>query len=87
MPSTDLIATREALHAVAEVVLAGPQYRRTGTIRLRVTPGGFGTIKEPDLRVDGADLVAGANRYPLSRTTLRALATAAGVDAGAPTDL
>ena len=82
MPSTDLGATRKALHAVAELVLAGPQYRRSGTIRLRITPGGFGTVTAPDLRVDGIDLVSGTTRVSLKATTPGAVAAAAGVDAG-----
>jgi hypothetical protein len=80
-------ATRRAWHAVAELVLAGPQFRRSGTIRLQVRPGGFGTIKDPDLAVDGAFLVAGERRIALTGTTLRGLADAAGVDVGAPADL
>jgi hypothetical protein len=55
----DLAATRRAWHGVAELVLAGPQYRRAGTIRLRVVPGGFATVAAPDLAVIGGDLVAG----------------------------
>ena len=82
-----LAATRRALHGVAELVLAGPQHRRTGEIRLRVLPGGFGTYTEPDLRVDGAALVAGDRRLPLAGTTGAALAAAAGVEVGAPADL
>ena len=31
--------TRRALHGVAELVLAGPQYDTSQDIRLRVTPG------------------------------------------------
>ena len=37
-----MIETRRALHAVAEQLLAGDLWRRTGRIGLRVTPGGFG---------------------------------------------
>jgi len=55
-----LVRTRLALHGVAELVLAGPQYRRSEDIRLRVTPGGFGTVAEPDLLVGGAFLVVRA---------------------------
>ena len=36
--------TRRSLHGVAELLLAGPQHRAHGTIRLRVTPGGFGGV-------------------------------------------
>jgi hypothetical protein len=86
MVESDFVRTRRALHGVAELIIAGPQYRRSGTIRLRARPGGFGAIAEPDVRVDGAELVAGAVRIPL-RGTYRGLATAAGVDVGAPEGL
>ncbi len=79
--------TRHDLHAVAELLLAGPQYRASGTIRLRVTPGGFGTVAEPQVRVDGGDLVAGEARLRMAGTTLRRLGDAAGLDVGAPVDL
>jgi hypothetical protein len=81
------VATRRCLHGVAELVLAGPQYRTSGTIRLRVVPGGFGTIKEPELRVDGDQLMAGAQRVGLTGTTYAALGAAVGVEVGAPEGL
>ena len=84
MADTDLTATRQALHGVAELVVAGPQYRQSGTIRMRVVPGGFATIAEPDVRVDGAYLVADGVRVPLANTTIADLATEAGVRVGAP---
>src|SRR5690348_16279194 len=84
MPDPVRPTARQALHGVAELVLAGPQYRRSGTIRLRPVPGGFGTIAEPDLRVDGAFLVAGGRRLMLAGTNARELAEAAGVEVGAP---
>ena len=80
-------ATRRALHGVAELLLAGPQHRRSGTIRLRVTPGGFGTVAEPELHVDGPDLVAGPVRLPMDGATYAELGAALGVDPGAPRDL
>src|ERR687898_1263919 len=43
-------ATRGALHAVAEHVLAAALHRSTGRIGLRATPDGFGT---PRFTVDG----------------------------------
>ena len=55
MSPADLDRTRQSLHGVAEMVLAAPQYDTSGSIRLRVTPGGFGTTADPDLRVDGID--------------------------------
>ena len=82
MSEPDLTVTRNSWHGIAELVMAGPQFRRTGTIRLRPTPGGIGTVKEPDLRIDGAFLVVGSRRLPLAGT-IGALAEAAGVDVGA----
>jgi hypothetical protein len=87
MSDASYAESRQALHAVAELVLAGPQYRASGTIRLRVTPGGFGTIAEADLRVEGADLVADDSRVPIDGSTPARLAALAGVDAGAPEGL
>jgi hypothetical protein len=52
-----LADTRRSWHGVAELLLAAPQHARSGTIRLRVTRGGFGTVALPDLRVEGATLV------------------------------
>ncbi len=75
-----LVTTRRSLHGVAELVLAGPQYAASGSIRLRVTPGGFGTESAPDLRVDGTELVTPTGRLPLGGT-YAGLARAAGVTA------
>jgi hypothetical protein len=81
MELATLVRTRKSLHGVAEAVLAGPQFRASKDIRLRVTPGGFGTVADPDLRVDGDVLVAGDVRVPMGGRTYAALATAAGVEA------
>ena len=78
-----LTVTRRSLHAVAEQLLAGPQHRTQGTIRLRITPGGFGQIAGP-WRVDGGELVGPDQRVPLSGT-IADIARAVGVEAGAPT--
>jgi hypothetical protein len=75
---------RRVLHAVAEYLLAGPQYRTSGTIRLRPTDGGFGTVAAPDIRVDGRELVTAHERLELRHATLAELADAAGVEAGPP---
>jgi hypothetical protein len=77
-----LVTTRRSLHAVAEQVLAGPQYRATGSIRLTVLPGGFGQVEGP-LRIQGAALVNGTGRVPLTGT-IADLAAAVGVAPGAP---
>jgi hypothetical protein len=58
--------TRTALHGIAELLLAGPQYAASGTIRLRVLPAGIATVAEPDLRLDGTDLVGPRGRQPLT---------------------
>lgn len=81
-----LTVTRQALHGVAELLLAGPQYELTGSIRLRVTPGGFGTTGAPGLRVEGDHLVTGDHRLCLAGTCA-ALASAADVRARALRDV
>ena len=78
--TSNLEHTRLALHGVAELVLAGPQYAVSHSIRLRVTPGGFGTVAEPDLRVDGLELIAPTTRLRLEGT-FAGLARAAGFEA------
>jgi hypothetical protein len=82
-----IATTRRSWHGLAELVLAGPQYRRSGTIRLRPTVGGFGTVAEPALRVDGVELVAAGRPVPLADRSYAEVAAAAGVDAGAPAGL
>jgi hypothetical protein len=76
--ATDLAKTRRSLHAVAELVLAGPQYRRSGTIRLRVTPGGLATVTDPEVRVDGVRLVTGDQQWSIAGHSCAELAEAIG---------
>ncbi|HEV7846109.1 MAG TPA: hypothetical protein VGO83_07640 [Thermoleophilaceae bacterium] len=80
-----LVATREALHRVAERVIAPARQRANGKIGLRWTLGGFGTPffgADAQIRVDGAELVIdtppGQRRQPLS--TVRDAAAAIGFD-------
>lgn len=87
MESIALSRARRALHAVAELVLAGPQFRRSGTIRLRVAPGGFATTREPALAVVGGEVVAGDRRLAIDGHSCADLAAATGVDVGPPADL
>ncbi|MGA8248055.1 MAG: hypothetical protein WB797_14225 [Nocardioides sp.] len=86
MTATALKRTRLSLHGVAELVLAGPQYAAHHDIRLRVTPGGFGTVTGPDLRVDRLELVTPSARLPLDGS-FAGLARAAGVEARALRDV
>lgn len=76
---TNLARTRLSLHAVAELLLAGPQYDASGTIRLRVVPGGFGTTTEPKLSVVGVALVAGPKEVLLDGRTIGEVAQDVGV--------
>jgi len=79
----DLTRTRTSLHGIAELLLAGPQYAESGTIRLRIVPGGIATVASPDLRVEGSELVAESGRRPLAGTYSQ-LAASVGVTAQAP---
>ncbi len=77
---SDLVATRRSLHALAELVLAGPQHALTGRIVLTVKPEGFGTILEPELTVSGTELVTSdGRRIPLDGRTVAAVAQDADV--------
>jgi hypothetical protein len=87
-----LVETRQALHAVAEHVLAPARFAATGRIGLRATPNGFGTPPFPDTEgerqvcVRHTDLVAcdadGERSAPI--TTLRDAAAFVDVTPGAP---
>jgi hypothetical protein len=79
--------TRRSWHAVAELVLAGPQYRRSGKIRLRIVPDGFATVNEPGVRVGGTDLFANGEQIDINGRTCAELAEWAGLDAGKPEKL
>ncbi len=85
MDEQTLVGTRRSLHGVAELLLAGPQYRAHGTIRLRVTPGGFGCVVNP-ARVEGARLVWPGGQVALVGSC-RELAAALVVDPAPPEGL
>jgi hypothetical protein len=72
--------TRRCWHGLAELVLAGPQHRRSGTIRLRIVEGGFATVKDPQLSVVG-DRVGDV---AVEGLTFAEVAARLGVDVGAP---
>lgn len=76
---TEPAATRISLHAVAELLLAGPQYQASGTIRLRTVPGGFGCVAAPHTRVEGTHLVTPRASVPLDGLAVAEVAAAAGL--------
>jgi hypothetical protein len=80
-PDPVLVSTRRALHGVAELVLAGPQYAASAEIALRVVPGGFATTAGPQVRVDGDHVVRGDARVAVTGATPRQLAEALGLEA------
>ncbi|HET9648897.1 MAG TPA: hypothetical protein VFP34_11790 [Microlunatus sp.] len=79
-----VIATRRSLHGIAECLLAGPQYRVTGEIALRVTDDGFGTTAGPALRVAGTEIVTGNGRTVPARGSFAEVAAMLGVEFGRP---
>lgn len=76
------VTTRRQLRGVAESLIAGPQFRTTGTIRLAVRPDGFVGVELP-LAVHGVEFSWLDGAVPL-RGTPRAIADAAGLDFGPP---
>lgn len=81
---TDLEPTRLSLHAVAELLVAGPQKRESDTVRLRYVPGGFATVKTPEASVVNGDLVTESASIALDGQTVADVAAAAGIT---PSDL
>ena len=79
------VATRRQLRGVAESLIAGPQHRASGTIRLAVRPDGFTGVTLP-VGVHGTELVWQQGSAPLAGR-LSALADSAGLDAGPPADV
>ena len=59
------VATRRQLRGVAESLIAGPQYRASGTIRLAVRPDGFSGVTVP-VGVHGTELVWPQGSAPLA---------------------
>jgi hypothetical protein len=89
MGNDELAATRRSLHGVAELVLAGPQYRATGRLRLGVVRGGFATTTlSPGLLVDGSRVAGAAGvTAAIGGRTPRAIGAELGVSAGRPDGL
>ena len=92
LPST-YTAHRNAVHALAEHVLAAARYRAEKRIGLLPTAGGFGTpvygAEEEQVRVDGVELVhrRGADESRTPITTLGAAAEFVGIPLGAPMEV
>jgi hypothetical protein len=85
-------AARDAMHALAEHVLATARYRAEGRIGLVPTSGGFGTPTFGDgerVRVEGVELVheRPGTSTRVRITTLGAAAQFVGVPLGAPADV
>ena len=77
--------TRRSLHGVAELLMAGPQYRRSGTIRLAPSPAGFATVAEPAAAVHADTFVVdGAPVGTLRSVGYAELARTAGLAVGRP---
>jgi hypothetical protein len=80
--NTVYVTTRRQLRGVAESLIAGPQYRGTGTIKLAVRADGF-TGVAVSLAVSGDQFSWGSGSAPLTGP-VGALADEAGVEAGPP---
>ena len=76
------VDTRRQLRGVAESLIAGPQYRTSGTVRLAVRPDGFTGVAIP-LSVHGTELVWPNGAAPL-KGHLGEIANEAGVEPGPP---
>jgi hypothetical protein len=85
--AVDLATTRRSLHAVAELVLAGPQYRAHQDIRLRVRPYGFGTVVGTDIRVAQGSVVREDVLVPIDGKSARAVAHGLGLEASSLDDV
>jgi hypothetical protein len=76
------ISTRHQLRGVAESLIAGPQYRAAGTVRLAVRPDGFAGVSIP-LAVRGTELILPDDAVPVAGS-LAEVAEITGVDVGPP---
>lgn len=84
---SDLVSTRRSLHGVAELLLAGPQHARSGTIRLAPCDGGFTTTTEPTVSVMRGALVHNGQPVPLDGRTVAQVGAAVGIDPRRTDDL
>ena len=75
--------TRNSLHAVAELLLAGPQHDTHRHLRLRVVDDGFATALEPEIRLEVDHLVVGDRRAPIHGRTPTELGDQLGIEPSA----
>lgn len=80
--SATYVATRRQLRGVAETLIAGPQFRAAGTIKLAVRADGFTGVAVP-LSVHGDQFVWGQDGVVLAGR-VSDIAEAAGLHAGPP---
>lgn len=76
---SDLEKTRLSLHAVAELVLAGPQFEMGHSIKLRASPGGFSTVATPQARVEGTTVVTSLGSVAMDGRTVAEVAAEVGL--------
>jgi hypothetical protein len=67
---TTFTRTRRSLHAVAELLLAGPQHAASGTIKLQPMLNGFGCTASPGASVKDSDLLLGTQFVHLDGRTI-----------------
>jgi len=95
LPIADMhafVKTRDALHSVAEHVLAKARFMHDREIRLQAYAGGFSTPLLPDntrVRVDGSDLVVdtAGRSARIGLTTIADAAAFVGIVPGFPVEL
>jgi hypothetical protein len=80
-PADSYTRTRRSLHGLAELVVAGPRFRETGDLRLRVRPEGIGTWDDPVVALAGGELVTPTARLVLHGLTISEAALQAGLEA------
>jgi hypothetical protein len=71
--------TRRSLHGCAELLLAGPRFRESGDLRLRVLPRGIATWGDPPAEIVGGELVANGARVALDGLSVQEAADRAGL--------
>ena len=80
-PTDAYTRTRRCLHALAELVVAGPRFRETGDLRLRVRSEGLGTWDGPVVALSGGELVTPTARIAVDGLTISEAAREAGLEA------